>query len=115
MTGSSRYGEVACTLLSMAFYSMKSSFLKNLFSLNRKLTKQSTKHLLNREPGEQDCGEVTGAGIEKKWCVTITVPFGPIWLRNLKMCSNMQCFRIPFKPYCSKMAKRDTYGNTTHC
>ena len=25
----------------------------------------------------------------------------------------MQCFRIPFKPYCSKMAKRDTYSNTT--
>ena len=25
----------------------------------------------------------------------------------------MQCFGIPFKPYCSKMAKRDTYSNTT--
>ena len=25
----------------------------------------------------------------------------------------MQCFCIPFKPYCSKMAKRDTYSNTT--
>ena len=44
---------------------------------------------------------------------SLSVPFGPIWLRNLKNCSNMQCFCIPFKPYCSKMAKRDTYSNTT--
>ena len=25
----------------------------------------------------------------------------------------MRCFSIPFKPYCSKTAKRDTYSNTT--
>ena len=25
----------------------------------------------------------------------------------------MQCFGIPFKPYCPKMVKRDTYSNTT--
>ena len=25
----------------------------------------------------------------------------------------MQCFGVPFKPYCSKMAKSDGYSNTT--
>ena len=51
--------------------------------------------------------------VKAKWSATINVPFGQIWLRNLKKCQFMQCFRIPFKPYCSKMAKRDTYSNTT--
>ena len=46
MTGSSRYGEVACTFEYGFLQHENSIFVKTLFSLNRKLRKQSAKDLL---------------------------------------------------------------------
>ena len=40
----------------------------------------------------------------KNCSVTITHTLGRICLTNWKKCSNMQCFRIPFKPLGPKMA-----------